>query len=162
MCLRSKVKLRCSTLCTGWIFIEVHSCKVSFIRKVFDVSSWPQTPKHLWKRCTLRSQAPSILQQFFSHLLSQFQPDVTKLHLGLSVWMKGRWKLCQIRYSWTLSGIISSCSLVLLDTNQWKSCSLIRRQPPSSCWCWLEMQKKHFHSIHQWYKGEDTQVMAKI
>lgn len=98
MCLRSKVKrwFRMNMLFTpnqanpphtGWI------CTGPVLLWGF--------PLHFKTPVTLETAPPSILRvsvyQFFSRPLSQFQPDVTKLHLGLSVWMKGRRELCQIR-----------------------------------------------------------------
>lgn len=98
-------------------------------------------------RVAFENETPSILRvsvyHFFSRPLSQFQPDVTELHLGLSVWMKGRWKLCQILLN-TLPGIL----LV----------ALLARQPPYSLLLW----KKHSHRIHPSYSEHFTIVFAKI
>lgn len=94
----------------------------------------------LW--VAFENETPSIpwvsVYHYFSRPLSQFQPDVTELHLGLSVWMKGRQKLCQI--------LLNTLSEILLV-------ALLGRQPPYS---------KHSHRIHPSYSEDFTIVFARI
>lgn len=99
----------------------------------------------LW--VAFENETPSILRvsvyHFFSRPLSQFQPDVTEPHLGLSVRMKGRRKLCQI--------LLNTLPEILLV-------ALLGRQPPYSLLLW----KKHSHRVHPSHSEDFTIVFAKI